>query len=184
MSKTDSIYSSYLPELKTMTVFQDIADGELVALLDQMQPKIIYVKVGEFSPPMAPASFKLYLKSHDAKPLEPRKFKWDMPKHGEPGAMMGEIPALSRYGEFLERKMPFPHKPSPAKNDYELLEFTVDSFTKYYNAEVYPAQSVMLRNFLGILAQKVMDVRRDLFQQKWDVDIFNFQEGDEVKMKF
>ena len=41
----------------------------------------------------------------------------------------------------------------------------------------------MMRNLLGILAQKVMDVRRDLFMTKCEVDIYNIQDGDDEKLR-
>ena len=34
-------YRAYLKELKTTTLFQDIPDEELIALLEAMQPKIV-----------------------------------------------------------------------------------------------------------------------------------------------
>lgn len=43
---------------------------------------------------------------------------------------------------------------------------------KYYGPEVAEAQGIMLRNFLGILAQKVCDVREEKFQliRKFDLE--------------
>ena len=45
-------YRAYLKELKTTTLFQDIPDEELIALLEAMQPKIVMRKAGEPMPPM------------------------------------------------------------------------------------------------------------------------------------
>lgn len=61
-------------------------------------------------------------------------------------------------GETPKRKGP-PRKPLSC--DMDLLELSGEMVTKYYDPEVAEAQGIMLRNFLGILAQKVCDVREE-----------------------
>lgn len=172
-------YREYLAELKTTTLFQDIPDDDLIALLEAMQPKIVMRKAGEDMPAMEPGTFKMALRSTPALEMEPRQFKYDMPKFGEPGMLMAEIPTYSRMADGLPKttgkaKRP-PHKMKPLSYDLEMLEFTENMMTDFYGEQHAKAQGIMLRNFLGILAQKVCDVRhelfllrdcRDMFQQK------------------
>ena len=171
-------YREYLPELKSTTIFQDIADDDLIALLEAMGPKISHKKAGEGHGPLDKHdfnTFKFLLRATPAPPLAPRRFKWDMPKFGEPGMMMGEIPSLSQLFKVLPRptKMPFKGHPKPPALDIDALEVSGEMMTKFYNERVAPAQSVMLRNFLGILAQKVTDVRQELFLLRDGIDLYN-----------
>lgn len=53
-------YRAYLPELKTSTLFQDIEDDALIALLNAMQPRIIHKKVGDEMGPWDTNYFKLF----------------------------------------------------------------------------------------------------------------------------
>ena len=160
-----SIYKEYLPELKTTTLFQDIPDDELIALLDAMQPKIVMRKAGDPMPPRAEGTFWMALRSTPAREQAPRQFKYDMPKFGEPGMLMAEIPTYSRMAEGLPnpRKGGHPHKGKNLDYDLEMLEFTEFMMTDFYGEQYSKAQSQALRNYLGILAQKVMDIRHELF---------------------
>ena len=173
-------YREYLPELKTTTLFQDIPDEELIALLEVMQPKIVMRKAGEPMPPMEPGTFKMALRSTPPLPMEPRQFKYDMPKFGEPGMLMAEIPTYSKMADGLPKnsgkpKRP-PHKMSALSYDLEMLEFTEDMMTTFYGEQYAKAQGTMLRNFLGILAQKVCDVRHELFLIRDARDMFQQKE--------
>ena len=60
----------------------------------------------------------------------------------------------------------------PLSFDVDLLELSGEMMMKYYGPEVAEAQGIMLRNFLGILAQKVCDVREEKFQliRKFDLE--------------
>lgn len=173
-------YREYLPELKSTTLFQDIQEDALIQLLETMQPAVIHRKKGEF--PGIKNDFKTFrmiLKAYPAKEPAPRPHKYDMPKFGEPGMLMAEIPSLSQCfagpkpedetGDRPVRKGP-PLK--PLSFDVDLLELSGEMMTKYYGPEVAEAQGIMLRNFLGILAQKVCDVREEKFQliRKFDLE--------------
>jgi len=174
-------YRRWLPELKTTTLFQDIADDDLIALLKAMAPPVVHLEVGEMMPSFVPDSFMVFLKRYPPKELAPRRFKGDLPGFEEPGFLMGEIPCLSRFMERLNRSFS-PHPPRPRETPCDLLQMNPDMLLQPYGAAVAPAQSTMLRNLLGILAQKVMDVRQDLFKLRDGVDIFNLQEGDAAKL--
>lgn len=101
------------------------------------------------------------LKTEPEKDLQPRRFKWAMPVDYEPGMIMCEIPSLSQYHWVLDNNFrPFR---KPRNVDLYMLEVPNEMFTTFYNEEIAQAQSVLLRNYLGILAQKVMAVRQDLF---------------------
>lgn len=178
-------YREYLNELKSTTLFQDIPDDELMKLLEVMQPPIRVRKAGEPMPGFAPGTFKMILRATPEQGTVPRQFKYDMPKFGEPGMLMAEIPALSRMAEGLPKNSRPSGPPHPHKDiDYtlEMLEFTPEMITKFYIADIVDAQSTMLRNFLGILAQKVCDVRHELFLIKGGRDMF--QRRDETLQVF
>lgn len=174
-------YSDYLKELKTTTLFQGIADDDLLMLLNTIKPQIIHIDEGGELPMMAGGfkEFAVFLRGYPQKELAPRRFKYDMPKFGEPGMMMGEIPSLSEMNNTDRpmKKMRFPkggkgphgnaHRPA-----MDVMMMSGESVTKFYNEEVSAAQSKMLRNFLGILAQKVTDIRHDLFIAKDQFDIY------------
>ena len=179
-------YRKYLPELKSTTLFRDMADEEIICVLEAMQPAIIEQKAGEM--PSIKKDFQVFrmiLQGAPDKEQESRKHKYDMPKFGEPGMLMAEIPSLSRIfegrkpgeepdgnpkdgerppkpedgkGEKRRPKGP-PIKPLPC--DMKFLELSGEMLTKPYGPEVSEAQGKMLRNLLGILAQKVMDVRKE-----------------------
>ncbi len=165
-------YREYLPELKTTTLFQDIDDEALIDLLETMRPPIIRRKAGEtigLRPDMA--AFRVVLRGPVREPA-PRRFKWDMPRFGEPGMMMGEIPSLSRFLDHIERPAKPFFTPKPLEHDLDMLEFSGEMLVKFYGEKVAAAQGVVLRNFLGILAQKVTDVRRELFLLRDGVDMY------------
>ena len=179
-----SIYKEYLPELKSTTLFQDIPDDELIALLDAMHPEIAVRKAGEAMPPMAKGTYYMALRSNPARELAPRQFKYDMPKMGEPGMLMGEIPTYSRMSEGLpqtNRKRP-PFKGRNLDYDLEMLVLTENMMTDFYGEQHAKAQGQVLRNYLGILAQKVCDIRHELFLIRDARDMF--QRTDETLQVF
>jgi hypothetical protein len=53
--------------------------------------------------------------------------------------------------------------PGPKKEDFDLymLRMSGEMLTRFYGEQYAQAQGKMLRNFLGILAQKVTDVRKE-----------------------
>ena len=82
-------YRQYLPELKTTTLFQDMSDEQIIALLEAMQPAIERRKKGQVGiGEMEKGKFKMILRTDPAQPIAPRQFKWDMPQFGEPGMIM------------------------------------------------------------------------------------------------
>lgn len=163
-------YGDYLSELKTTTLFRDMTDEEILLVLNSMQPAI---KKGGPEPQKdengTPKfnSFRMVLRSNPVKELAPRYFKYDMPRYAEPGMLMAEIPALSSIQDYQKPKQR-PNGGPHHKGNYELetLEFTPEMITKYYNPETAPAQGKMLRNLLGILSQKVCDIRQEYFLLK------------------
>lgn len=177
-------YRQWLPELLSTTLFRDIDDEDLIALLEAMAPAVISLKAGEMYPPQIPAGcFLMYLKSEQAQANKPRRFKWDMPKHGEPGALMGEIPNLCNLREGLNGNGLLIFKKRPLVAACDLLELTADMLLlDFDDKQVRRAQNTMLRNLMGILSQKVMDVRQDLWKLKFDVDIYDMQDGDKEKL--
>ena len=149
-----------------MTLFQGIKDDALIALLEVMKPEIVYHKAGTKGIPVDIESgiFCVVLKGKPLVQLEPRLDMYNMPKFGEPGMMMGEIPCLSEMNKSRAPRMKHggpPGKPPEDMFDLYLLRMSGEMVTTYYGEQYTQAQSMMLRNFLGILAQKVTDVRME-----------------------
>ncbi len=176
-------YSEWLAELMGTTLFQDIEGGALIALLEAMQPRVVRLAAGDMFPPQfTPGHFMVFLREDAGQKPAPRRFKWDMPKRGEPGLLMGEIPSLSRFRDGMGGQELFTLKRKPLERACDLLELSGEMLTARYDEHVHAAQNTVLRNLLGILAQKVIDVRQDLFKVKYGVDIYNMQEGDKEKL--
>ena len=162
-------YRDYLPELKSSTLFQNIEDDALIALLEAMKPEIVRRAAdAKGIPPidMDKGIFCVILKGKPLDRLEPRLDVYNMPRFNEPGMMMGEIPCLSEMNRSRAPRMKFrgmPPGPSPDREKFELylLRMSGEMVTKYYGEQYAVAQSMMLRNFLGILAQKVTDIRKE-----------------------
>lgn len=166
-------YRTYLPQLKTTTLFQDIADDDIIKLLETMRPAIIYLQADETLAGWDLNYYVISLKTEPERELQPRRFKWSMPADYEPGMIMCEIPSLSQYPRVLGNNFkPFRR---PRSVDLYMLEVPNEMFTTFYNEEIARAQSVLLRNYLGILAQKVMDVRQDLFYVNEGIDLYATQ---------
>lgn len=161
-------YRDFIIELKSMTLFQNIEDNALIALLDVMEPEIVIKKAGQTSMPPIDIENGLFCVVLKGKPLDQLESRWDiynMPKFGEPGMMMGEIPCLSEMLKSLAprpRLIGMPHGGMPEQNyDLYLLRMSGEMITRFYGEQYMAAQSTMLRNFLGILAQKVTDIRKE-----------------------
>lgn len=159
------IYDEYLPELRSTTLFRDMTDAEILLVLNSMQPAIRKKKPEPAKDDSLKMEiFRMVLRSHPAQKQATRHFRYDMPRVGEPGMLMAEIPVLSGIKDYVKPHGKPKGGPKHAPHDFEMetLEFTPDMVTRFYSAESAPAQGKMLRNFLGILAQKVCDVRREM----------------------
>ena len=159
-------YNDFLPEIRSMTLFQGIEDDALIALLEVMKPEIVYCKAGTKALPVDIENgiFCVVLKGKPLAQLEPRLDIYNMPKFGEPGMMMAEIPCLSEMHKSRAPRMKHggpPPRPPEETFDMYVLQMSGEMVTKYYGEQYTEAQSLMLRNFLGILAQKVTDVRME-----------------------
>jgi ABC-type molybdate transport system substrate-binding protein len=164
-------YRDFLPELKSTTLFQNIEDGALIALLEAMKPEIVRREKGAKGMPpidMEKGMFCVVLKGKPLDRLEPRLDVYNMPQFNEPGMMMGEIPCLS---EMTKSRAPrtwwkwlmtgAPPAPSREPAETYLLKMSGEMVTKFYGEQYAAAQGRMLLNFLGILAQKVTDIRKE-----------------------
>ncbi|MDD5604581.1 MAG: substrate-binding domain-containing protein [Dehalococcoidales bacterium] len=161
-------YHKFLPELKSMTLFQNIGDKDLIALLEVMKPEIVQKKADDRGMPpidLEQGMFCVVLKGKPLSQLESRLDTYNMPKFGEPGMMMGEIPCLSETLKSRAPKMRFkgapPPRPKKETFDLYMLRMSGEMLTRFYGKQYADAQGTMLRNFLGILAQKVTDVRKE-----------------------
>ncbi len=161
-------YRDFLPELKSMTLFQSIEDEPLIALLEAMAPELVRREKGTRGMPpidLDRGIFCVVLKGKPLDQLEPRLDVYNMPRYAEPGMMMGEIPCLSEMRKSRAPKMRFKGPPpgGPKNEDFDLymLRMSGEMITGSYGEQHRAAQGIMLRNFLGILAQKVTDVRRE-----------------------
>ncbi len=162
-----------MPTLRGTVLFVDMSDDEIVTVLNAMQPPVV------FGPPSRPAdgsphkAFWIVARTNPPHEPHPGKFAYGTQEHGEPGMVMGEILVLSRKEEFM-KPTPLGIKPMLPKVSWEMemLELTPAMITQFYGAEVAPAQGKMIRNLLGMLAQKVVDVRRDLYLERSGYDIY------------
>ncbi len=161
-------YREFLPELRSTTLFQGMDDDALLALLKAMGPEIVRRKAGTRGMPpidLDKGIFCVVLKGKPLEQLEPRLDVYNMPKFAEPGMMMGEIPCLSEMrmssAPKMKHKGPPPGGPQNEAFDLYMLRMSGEMLTGFYGEQYCAAQGIMLRNFLGILAQKVTDVRRE-----------------------
>jgi len=162
-------YRDFLPELKSTTLFQNIDDDAIIALLEAMKPEIVRREAGAKGPmpiDVEKGIFCVVLKGKPLDRLEPRPNVYDMPKFNEPGMMMGEIPGLSEMHKSRAPRLKaraLSPEPPPKREEFELYLLRLDGemVTKYHGERLAAAQGQMLRNFLGILAQKVTDIRRE-----------------------
>jgi hypothetical protein len=166
-------YSEYLDELMSAPIFLGIGRDSLLELLEALGPRIVRFRAGDCLRPPEPGCFYLTARSNPPRNPEKRRFKYAMPKFGEPGMMMAEIPALSQFAEALDRPPGNPHPSRPLEFDLDCLLFSAEMAAGVYDPKAARIQSIMMRNFLGILAQKVMDVRQELFLVRDGTDIYN-----------
>lgn len=175
-------YSQYLSSLREATLFRDMEDDEILDLLSAMNPTIVHGRPTGPGSSGIHESFRMVIRS-DTKPhAAPRRFKYDFPAFGEPGAMMGEILVLSEKERYL-KPTPLSVKPElpPFEGDLLCLELTAEMLTSFYGEGLACAQGKMLRNFMGMLAQKVVDTRRKLTLERTGFDMYapeNFIESE------
>lgn len=168
-----SPYAEYLPELRQATLFRDIDDEGIIALLDALKPSICD---GPLKPPADGSphkAFRMVLRTDPPKKAAPRRFPYEMQERCEPGMLMGEVLVLTRKEEFIKPtplsiKPPLPKRPGKMKT----LEFTPAMLIASCQGKAAEAQRIMLRNMMGMLAQKVVDVRRDLYLERSGYDIY------------
>nr|WP_320132297.1 hypothetical protein [uncultured Holophaga sp.] len=173
-----SRYADYLPELCTMPLFLGFKDGEILAFLDRMQPAICHdrldLKQAREAHPGQDTPFRVLLRGGSVHELTQSPFPFAMPAFGTPGVLMAEIPSFSRLLDHVRPQggPPGGHRQGSEAPIPESLEFTPDSITRFHDSETAPLQARMLRNLLGMLAQKVCDVRRELFLLRDGRDLY------------
>ena len=160
-------YREYIPQLMSMPLFRGIDGEDIVKLLTAMEVDIVCHKKGmERSPLNGPDIendlFCIGLTGTMLPPEDERDEVYQNSSFDEVGMMMAEIPVFS---EMLKKKGPPkgkfpPHPMRPNEVDRYMLRFSPDQFTTYI-PEVAEAQGKMVRNMLGLLAQKVTNVRKE-----------------------
>lgn len=168
----EASFREFLPEMKTATIFQEIPDDDLIKMLATMKPGIALYKKTDVMGGPDPDYYRIILRTIPAPELKARRFKYAMPHFGEPGMMMAEIPGLAQYMVTLGHVGGGPRPSQTRDYDMYLLDVHRDQFTNYYNEDILPAQRKMWRNYLGILAQKVLDVRRGLLYRYEGLDLY------------
>ena len=159
--------------MKTAAIFQDIDEDTLLSLLDYMDFKIIQKKAGGEMKPLQKGTFQILLRAYPEIANTKTRFKYDMPDFGACGFLMAEIPELSRFLDgFKNRpKRSFKHKPPQYDMDVMVVE-TDKLMTTIENCSLEKARNTLLRNLLGMLAQKVCDVRHELFLLRDGYDMY------------
>jgi hypothetical protein len=175
-------YGEYLKDLKNTAIFQEIEEADLLKLLESFAFKIEKRKANEPMGPLPKNKFMILLRAYPSVKNTKTRFKYDMPDLGASGFLMAEIPALSVMSEGFknrpERPASLVHK--PPKFDTDVLIVDVDVLLTYQGDKLWAAQSKLLRNLLGMLAQKVCDVRQELFLLRDGYDMYKDQDTEQA----
>ena len=173
-------YRDFLPQLLTMPEFLGIEGEDIVALLEALKPEILCQKAGEErtpenGPDVRRNLFCIRLSGNPIPAPDVRDDRYQNPGFTNCGMMMGEIPSFSCM--FQNKSLPvkpggpngkMPMPPVPADDVY-VMRFSPEQFTTFV-PEVAEAQGKMIRNFMGMLAQKVTDTRKMLFAAKAELE--------------
>lgn len=158
-------YKKYLDDMKNSAIFQDINTDQLLSLLNKFDFPICQSKAGGKRVGMPRNGFQIALQSYPKTENEKLRFKYDMPTFGACGFLMGEIPSLSRLRDGIKfppvGSMKFPH--GAPKIDLDVMVVDIDTLLTDQGEDTREAQWQLMRNLLGMLAQKVCDVRQELF---------------------
>lgn len=173
-------YAEYLPELRGMTLFKGMSDTEILLALESMRPPVCE---GPLKPPEDGSphkAFRMVLRTDPPNAASPRRFAYDGQKRGEPGMLMGEVLVLSRKELYL-KPTPLSVKPQfpPFEGSMLTLEFTPEMLETACDGKASLAMAKVRRNLMGMLAQKVVDVRRDLYLERSGFDMY----GDENRVR-
>lgn len=166
-------YAECLPELRGTTLFKSMSDVEILLALETMRPPVCE---GPLRPPADGSphkAFRMVLRTDPPKAASSRRFAYDGQKRGEPGMLMGEVLVLSKKELYLKPtplsvKPPFP----PFEGSMLTLEFTPEMLETVCDGEAALAMAKVRRNLMGMLAQKVVDVRRDLYLERSGFDMY------------
>ena len=167
-------YARYADSLVGTPLFQGMDANEIRVLLEAMAPPVRFGRADPDEGDGRIRNFQLVVACDP--PREPRKrmFPYSGAGFGEPGMIMGEIPALSLKDDYLKRtplevKRPLP----PLDWDIECLDLTPEMVCADLGSpEAATAQRKFQRNLLGVLAQKVVNVRRELYLERSGWDMF------------
>lgn len=163
-------YERYASNLVGTALFQGMDCEEIRALLEAMAPP---VHDGRANPDDGPIrSFQLVASCSPSRGRQTRMFPYSSDGFCEVGMIMGEIPALSLKDDYLKRTPLSVKKPQPSFDwNIECLDLTPEMICADYGPKISPTQLKMIRNLMGMLAQKVVDVRRELYLERsgWDM---------------
>ena len=166
-------YKDYIDEMRSAVVFRDIAENDLLALLDKFGFEIVKIKAGEPRPPMPRNGFQILLRTYPAVENTKTRFAYDMPDFGACGFLMGEIPSFSRLFEGFKTARPKPpFAIKPPEHDMDVLVVDIAKLCEYQGDDVGKAQMQLWRNLTGMVAQKVNDVRQELFKLRDGFDMY------------
>ena len=168
-------YRDFLPQLVTMPEFLGIEGEDIIALLEALKPEIICRNVGEAQttdngPDIRRNLFCIRLTGEPIPAPGERDDRYQIPGYSNCGMMMGEIPSFSCM--FQNKSLPTRPRGNVMKNGFPgmvattepvyAMRFSPEQFCTIV-PEVAEAQGKMLRNVLGMIAQKVTDTRKMLF---------------------
>ena len=165
-------YRDFLPQLAVMPEFLGIEPEDIIALLEALKPEIICRKVGEEQttdngPDVKHNLFCIRLTGEPIPAPDVRDDRYQNPGYSNCGMLMGEIPSFSCM--FQNKSLPVRPKPSVMKNGFPGMYSTTETIYALrlspeqltaYVPEVAEAQGKMVRNIMGMLAQKVTDHRK------------------------
>lgn len=178
-------YEAYAKNLVGTPLFQGMDSDEIATLLKAMSPSVRQGRANPNDNGGRICDFQLVVSSSAPNPPEAGQaqasdggsLKNEFPYSGagfcQVGMIMGEIPAFSKKDDVVKRTPLWVKPPMPDLDwDIECLDLTPEMVCSDLGEKAAPAQRKFLRNLLGTLAQKVVNVRRDLYIERCGWDMF------------
>lgn len=176
-------YRECAERLKGTVLFQGMKIDDIEKLLSHMQPTLCE---GRHHPDAdgIHRTFRIVVKAEKALPPKPRPFPYSAHSFAQPGMLMGEIPALSLKDYCLGRTpLEIKEKFPPLNFRITCLELSPEALCASVPAELADAHAQLMRNMMGFLAQKVMDVRRELYLERSNWDMYGPENRKEGKAR-
>lgn len=164
-------YNACAKQLFGTVLFRGIHLEDIEGLLRHMKPSI---REGRHRPDVdgIHRTFRIVVYAEKTLPAKERPFPYSAHSFAQPGMLMGEVPALSLKDYYLGRT-PLEIKEKYPPLDFQIIciEVSPDVLCAPAPPELASAHAQLMRNMMGFLSQKVIDVRRELYliRNGWDM---------------